>query len=202
MEALRASLPLLAGRGCTSRSRWSPSCSIPLISLVGPVLVGYSIDTLFSTGRLLGRSPGLGHPADLVCNLVLRELRPDQDDGRRRAAAAVQSAEYDLHEAAGAARRVLQPEQGGGPDFQDQQRHRQAESVLLSVPDAVHRQPLHDGRRGDLPPQHQFPPGSGEPGAGSGRAALHTGGVGVDSPQERPEPSEPGRPERARSRRA
>ena len=42
---------------------------------------------------------------------------------------------------------VLQPEQGRRPDLAHQQRHRQAEPVLLAGADAVRRQPVPDDRR-------------------------------------------------------
>ncbi len=127
---------------------------------------------------------------------VRRHLRPDADHGQRRPARAVRAAEHALHEAAAAAARLLQPEQGRRSDLAHQQRHRQAEPVLRAEPGPAGRQSLHDGRRGRLSRRAQRPPRPRGAGAGHRRLPRDAPDRPVGTAQERQEPAVARRSER------
>ena len=116
--------------------------------------------------------------------------------GTCRAASAVRAPEYALHEAAGAAARLLQPEQGGRSHLADQQRHRQAEPVLRAEPRAAGGKPVHDDRRRDLSTRAPRPPRHRGAGAGARRAAIDARHRPLGEAKEHQEPAIDRRPER------
>ena len=158
-------------------------------SLVAPVLIAHTIDTYI-------RRQGSERPVALLpagAGRVFRgrggQLRPDPNHGRRGAQGSVPRSKRPVPQAAGTSGGVLQPEQGGRPDFAAEQRYRQAQPVCFPGADAVRREHLPDDRRRRLSAQPEYPPGRGRAAARAGRADFQPQHFCVDQGQEHEEPA-------------
>ena len=165
-------------------------------ALVAPVIIGRAVDTYIRNRDFAGV---LRSAAMLLARLPRRagrHLRADAADGDRRPSCAVQPPERALHEAAAAAARLLQPEQGRRSDLANQQRHGQAQSVLLAGARAAGGEPVPHGGRRHLPPDAQPPARPRGARAGSRRARAHACHRRLGEAAEHGEPAGARRPER------
>ena len=139
------------------RRRSSPTIVASAASLLAPVIIGRTVDATSATAISpaccdrrrscwSSTSPGWSPP---TCR------RSRWARVGRRVLFNLRNALFTKLQAAAA--RLLQPEQGRRPDLAHQQRHRQAQSVLLPGAGAARRQHVPDDRRGDLSADAQPP---------------------------------------------